>query len=113
MPRSQPCEDKAKRVCFVTCGATAQFPELVQAVLSPDAIQAFVAHGFTHLNIQCGESYASVKDLNSVDTMGLHISMFDFNQDGLNKYMRACQGEEVNGQQGYKKGLLICHAGMY
>jgi beta-1,4-N-acetylglucosaminyltransferase len=94
--------------CLITTGATAKFPELIQAALAPECLQAFADNGFTHLNFQCGETFSSFNDLKPVDTKGLDIKAFDFNKNGLNKEMRACQ--EKDGVS--KKGLLICHAGM-
>lgn len=94
--------------CLITTGATANFPELIQAALTPECLQAFADNGFTHLNFQCGETFSSFQELKPVDTRDLDIRAFDFNKDGLNKEMRACQA--VDGVS--KKGLLICHAGM-
>jgi len=93
--------------CLITTGATAKFPELIQAALTPECLQAFADNGFTHLNFQCGETFSSFNDLKPVDTKGLDIKAFEFNKNGLNKEMRACQ--EKDGVS--KKGLLICHAG--
>jgi len=93
--------------CLVTIGATAKFPELIQATLSPGCLQAFADNGFTHLNFQCGDSMSSFQDLKPTDTKGLDIKAFDFNKNGLNKEMRACQAKEGVS----RKGLVICHAG--
>jgi len=93
--------------CLITTGATANFPELIQAALTPECLQAFADNGFTHLNFQCGETFSSFQELKPVDTRDLDIRAFDFNKNGLNKEMRACQA--VDGVS--KKGLLICHAG--
>ncbi len=95
--------------CLITTGATAKFPELIQAALTPECLQAFVDNGFTHLNFQCGETFSYFADLKPADTKGLDIKAFDFNKNGLNKEMRACQEKEGISQ----KGLLICHAGMH
>lgn len=94
--------------CLITTGATAQFPELVTAALTPECLQAFVDNGFTHLNFQCGAAFSSFEDLKPQDTKGLDIKAFDFNKKGLNKEMRACQRKEGVSE----KGLVICHAGM-
>jgi beta-1,4-N-acetylglucosaminyltransferase len=100
---------KMSKVCLITTGATAKFPELIQAALMPECLQAFVDNGFTHLNFQCGETFSTFNGLKPVDTKGLDITAFDFNKNGLNKEMRACQAKDGVS----KKGLLICHAGMF
>jgi len=99
---------KMIKECLITTGATAKFPELIQAALTPACLQAFADNGFTHLNFQCGETFSSFEDLKPKDTKGLDIKAFDFNKNGLNKEMRACQEKDSVS----KKGLLICHAGM-
>jgi beta-1,4-N-acetylglucosaminyltransferase len=94
--------------CLITVGATAIFPELIQAALTQESLQAFVENGFTRLNFQCGESMSSFESLRPKDTRGLEVKAFDFNKNGLNKEMRATQAKEGVS----KKGLVICHAGM-
>lgn len=102
-------EPRIHKVCFVTTGATAAFPELVQAALSPECLQVLADNGFTKLNFQCGDTFRSFNDLLPADLKGLDIEAFDFNKDGLNREMRECQAREGVS----KKGLLICHAGMF
>jgi beta-1,4-N-acetylglucosaminyltransferase len=109
MPESNRKNATVMKVCLITTGATAKFPELIQAALAPDCLQSFVDNGFTHLNFQCGESFNSFDDFKPADTKGLDIQAFDFNKSGLNKEMRACQGKAGVSD----KGLLICHAGMF
>jgi beta-1,4-N-acetylglucosaminyltransferase len=109
MPESSGKNGKVMKVCLITTGATAKFSELIQAALAPDCLQAFVDNGFTHLNFQCGESFSSFDAFKPADTKGLNIQAFDFNKSGLNKEMRACQAKAGIS----KKGLLICHAGMF
>ena len=98
---------KMTKECLITTGATAEFPELIKAALSPECLHSFVENGFTRLNFQCGASISSFEDLKPSDTKGLDIHAFDFNKNGLNKEMRACQAKEGVSQ----KGLVICHAG--
>jgi beta-1,4-N-acetylglucosaminyltransferase len=93
--------------CFVTIGATAKFPELIQAALAPDALEAFVNNGFTRLNLQCGESFDSFESFKPTNTRGLEIKAFSFNMNGLGENMRACQAQKDVSM----KGLVICHAG--
>ncbi|EKD14422.1 uncharacterized protein L3040_005745 [Drepanopeziza brunnea f. sp. 'multigermtubi'] len=92
--------------CFITTGATARFTELIQAVFAPESLQAFIDNGFTNLNFQCGDSISAFEQLRLTDTRGLVINGFDFNRNGLNKEMRACQAGNSS-----RKGLVICHAG--
>jgi beta-1,4-N-acetylglucosaminyltransferase len=94
--------------CLITVGATAKFPELIQAALTPDCLQAFADNGFTHLNFQCGESLELFSSVKPADTKGLEIMAFDFNKNGLSTEMRACQGKDGVST----KGLVICHAGI-
>ena len=96
------------KVCLVTTGATAAFPELIQAALAEDSLQAFVDNGFTKLIFQCGDTFKVFDEMMPADLKGLDIEAFDFKAAGLNKEMRQCQAK--NGVS--RKGLLICHAGM-
>lgn len=104
-----------KKECFITTGATAKFTELIRAALTEESLQAFADNGFTHITIQCGNSLAEYEDLKPADTKGLKIRAFDFNKNGLNKEMRACQAVvkrfEQDNIQVSEKGLCICHAG--
>lgn len=93
--------------CLVTAGATANFPELLQAALSEECLQKFIENGFTHLNIQYGKSQELFETLKSTNAKGLDIRGFGFDAAGLNKQIRACQAKEGVSVQ----GMVICHAG--
>lgn len=99
---------KIEKECLITIGATAKFESLLQAALTPECLQAFAANSFTRLNFQCGESYDIFETLRPTETYGIDIRAFDFNKNGLNKEMRACQAKDGVSA----KGLIICHAGM-
>jgi hypothetical protein len=108
-------EKVMRKECFITTGATAKFTQLIEAALTEESLQAFADNGFTHITIQCGNSLAEYENLKPVDTKGLKIRAFDFNKNGLNKEMRACQAVvkrfEEDSIQVSEKGLCICHAG--
>ncbi|KUJ15615.1 glycosyl transferase [Mollisia scopiformis] len=97
------------KVCFVTTGATAEFSELIAAVLDPQCLQLLKKEGFTTLNIQCGETFKNVESMKPADTQGLAIHAFDFKPD-LHRDMRECQALEGPGCS-RKQGLIILHAG--
>jgi beta-1,4-N-acetylglucosaminyltransferase len=101
--------EKMEKVCLVTTGATAPFPELVQAALQPESLQRLSANGFTKLIFQCGQTFTSFNNLLPTDHKGLDIEAFDFKADGLNREMRLCQAREGIANN----GLVICHAGRF
>lgn len=101
-----------EKVCFITTGATAEFRELIEAVLAPACMKLFKQEAFTTLNFQCGETFKDFEKLKTerlepADIEGLSINAFDFKQ-GLTKDMRECQA--VAGVR--LQGLIIMHAGM-
>lgn len=97
--------------CLITVGATARFPELIQAALSEACLQQLSEGGFTHLTFQYGKSQELFDVLRKsvVDARGLNIKGFGFDAVGLNKQIRACQAKEGVSEQ----GLVICHAGEF
>lgn len=95
--------------CLITIGATAKFPELISAALMPGCLQKLKDNGFTHLNIQYGDSKELFETLRPGTLMGLDIQGFDFNQNGLHNEMARCQAREGISQN----GMIICHAGVY
>ena len=99
-----------KKECLITTGATAKFPELISAVLSPACLSKFAENGFTHLNFQYGDlaEHFDLYKPKAADSKGLDIRGFDFNKSGLNKEIRACQAKEGVSEQ----GMVICHAGV-
>jgi len=95
--------------CLITTGATAAFPELIEAVLSEACLTKFVESGFTSLNIQYGDLEEQFSKLKPTDAKGLKITGFGFNKSGLNKEIRTCQAKAGVSEQ----GLVICHAGTF
>lgn len=107
--RNEKNEKKVEKVCLITTGATAEFRELIEAVLKPDCLELLKKEGFTQLNFQCGKT---AKDFYTFtppgfDFKGLKIHCFDFKKEGLHKDMLECQ--ERAGIR--EKGLVIMHAG--
>lgn len=101
-----------EKVCFITTGATAEFRDLIEALLTPECMKLFKQESFTTLNFQCGETFKDfeklkVERLAAADIEGLSIHAFDFKQS-LNKDMRECQAAAGVRLQ----GLIILHAGM-
>jgi beta-1,4-N-acetylglucosaminyltransferase len=104
---------RARKVCFVTIGATAAFDSLIKAALSPPFLGALQASGYTDLVLQHGEEgRAILEDFDATDwidikaTYGLTISGFDFKKQGLGQEMSAAKG-----QNGGAEGVVISHAG--
>ena len=100
-----------RKSCLITIGATAAFPELIQAALEPRSLEKFRATGFTRLMFQCGESLEFFHGLKQVEEMeeGLDIVAFDFNRSGLSEEIKACTEKTGESEQ----GLVISHAGMF
>lgn len=102
-----------EKVCFITTGATAEFRDLIEAVLTPECMQLFKKESFTTLTFQCGatlEDFERLKRerLQPADMEGLQITAFDFKQS-LTEDMRKCQ---ASGSYSRLQGLVILHAGM-
>lgn len=106
--------DKGRRVCFVTVGATAPFPQLIDACTRETFLESLKARGYTRLLIQHGNKdrdlSSLVKDLDidsrNMFSASLEVTGFDFNPDGLMEEMRATRG-----QHGVPDGVVISHAG--
>ncbi|KAH8821066.1 glycosyltransferase family 1 protein [Xylogone sp. PMI_703] len=98
-----------ERECFVTVGATAGFPQLIQAILTEESLQALKEAGYTRLTLQCGPSLSYFQETKPTGdkTFGLNINAFDFNKKGLGQEMRSLQAKEGKNAE----GLVISHAG--
>lgn len=96
-----------RKECFVSVGATAEFPDLIRAALSHDCLQELIANRFTHLTVQFGASSQLFTDLKSTVQEDLAITGFAYDGNGLNQHVRRCQQESGVSEQ----GLVICHAG--
>ena len=106
--------NKDPRVCFVTVGATAPFPQLIEVCTNSRFLAGLKARGYTKLIIQHGNkgkdlpSLVKGLDLDNRDAIfpGIELAGFDFLPNGLMEEMRATKG-----QQGARDGVVISHAG--
>lgn len=104
---------RPKKRCFVTIGATAPFDRLLKAVLEPTFLQTLRDHGYTELRVQYGkegqaifDSFSRTSGSSSNPSLGLEITGFGFNKDGLTEEMRIAKGGP-----GASEGAVISHAG--
>jgi UDP-N-acetylglucosamine transferase subunit ALG13 len=102
------------RVCFVTVGATASFDALIKAVLGEPFVGTLVEQGYNNLIIQYGaggkelfDSLCSVDHMAHVQHGGFDVVGFDFDVEGLDKYMAAAKGFDEKFE-----GVIVSHAGM-
>lgn len=99
---------KMHKECLITTGATAVFPQLITAALTPEALEGFTRHGFTKLTFQVGQAmdlFLNTKPP-TAECFGLEIEAFAFNE-GLDNEMRACLAEDGKSLE----GMVITHAG--
>lgn len=103
----------ARKVCFVTIGATASFATLIRAVLSSAFFAALQAHHYTDLLVQYGadgkELYtAQLKSVQDLDLYsGITVTGFGLDAAGLGPHMRRAKGRD-----GGVEGVVVSHAGM-
>lgn len=98
------------KTCFLTVGATAAFPELITAVLTPSVIQSLQSQNYTDLLVQYGDGGKELyeKAFAKVKNSSLKVSGFDLDKAGLGKYMR-----QAKGGKGDEAGCVIGHAGKF
>lgn len=93
------------KVCFVTTGATAPFPGLIDAVFKTPVLDALLDDNYTHLLIQYGTAQSTfesrVNEIQAGDRK-LTIHGFDFDPNGLQSQFKLVQ---------QSKGLVVSHAG--
>lgn len=106
---------RAKRLCFVTIGATASFDALIKEALSDPFLEALRDAGFSDLLLQHGkeggkifEDFRRRNATASERVCGVSIEGFDSNKAGLGQEMRA-----VKGENGTAEGVVISHAGNF
>ncbi|KAL8739208.1 MAG: hypothetical protein Q9181_000099 [Wetmoreana brouardii] len=99
-----------QKVCFVTIGATAAFDQLLEAVLTPQFLQALQGSGYTTLSLQYGKNGQKIlRDSEAFELAknhGIEITGFDFNKQGLGQEMWAVKAGEDRAE-----GVVISHAG--
>lgn len=116
MKGSTESNTEASKVCFVTIGATASFDKLLKAVLERSFLQALQDAKYTNLVVQYGKEggKAIYDQFMSTDTdgvkkdIGVEVTGFDFNANGLGEEMRNAKGDR---RAGGEEGLVISHAG--
>lgn len=102
------------RTCFVTVGATAAFPALIEAVISPSFLSALEERNYTHLLVQYSKEGKTLYDrcLQDVSTSDLpttlQINGFDIDPQGLKQHILRAKG---HGNPTADSGLVISHAG--
>ncbi len=105
---AQPDMKEFKRKCFVTVGATAGFPQLLEEVISDKFLGALEARNYGFLRVQCGpdhESFAA-KVAAIQDKHGVNITCFERTDDMRTEYLM-CRGRK--GVQ--LAGCVVSHAG--
>jgi len=85
-PSSAPGSSDGDKTLLVTTGATAPFPELVDAALSHDFLRSLRAHGITRLALQAGAYHSSPRFRTLLaaaadSDAGVRIDAFDFAAD--------------------------------
>jgi beta-1,4-N-acetylglucosaminyltransferase len=107
------------KVCFVTVGATAAFPELIAAVANEQFFKLLAEKSFTHLFVQYGahgrEQFDSCLDGHYPGDAffhGIDVTGFDFQKD-LSDYMGMAMEKKPYSRphQHQELGLMISHAG--
>lgn len=104
--------------CFVTVGATASFTRLIRAVLEARFLDALAHQGYTELRVQYGkggkktfDDYFWVLPDELKTKLGIAITGFDFNKDGLQEEMLAAKRVHKKSQYRGVEGCVISHAG--
>ena len=104
--------DRKKKLCFVTIGATANFDALIRATLSETFLQALQHHRYTDLLLQYGNDDSGMhkaKISECAKVLGkdkLNVTGFGFNKQGLGQEMRQAKGDANS-----LEGVVISHAG--
>lgn len=100
-----------QKVLFTTIGATASFPSLIKAVLTPSFLRAASNHGYTKLIIQFGQGGEELFKESCVKAQkegpyGLTVEGFDLTDDMMVEMRVVKAGRERD------EGVVLCHAGM-
>lgn len=102
-----PVKPRIRRECFLTIGATADFPQLLAAAVAEPTLQKLRDLGFTNLTLQVGELADYFLRIKPDDSKGINIRHFAFNKNGLQDEMRKCQAKPGVSEE----GVVVCHAG--
>lgn len=102
--------ERAHKLAFLTIGATAEFPALVEAAVTPQFLKALEAQEYTELLVQYGQdgkpSFEKCQKLASQSGSSIKVSGFGIDKLGLGRYMRRAKGGDRE-----KEGVVISHAG--
>ncbi|OJD11609.1 hypothetical protein AJ78_07653 [Emergomyces pasteurianus Ep9510] len=105
----------ARKLCFVTVGATAPFNALVLEVLGEQFLEALRVNNYTDLRIQYGQmgepAFQEFRQQNETlvkEKYGLDITGFDFNLAGLKNEMLSVKADV---DENKVEGLIVSHAG--
>ncbi|KFY01455.1 hypothetical protein O988_02727 [Pseudogymnoascus sp. VKM F-3808] len=101
------------RTCLITLGATAPFPALLSASLSPEFLMTLSSQGYTNLTLQCGADLVPAQEwiaklAPTLENIGLSVRAFGFQGGGLGEEMRECKADASKGR---KRGCIVSHAG--
>lgn len=101
------------RTCLITLGATAPFPALLSASLSPEFLMTLSSQGYTNLTLQCGADLVPAQEwikklAPTLENIGLSVRAFGFQGGGLGEEMRECKADDSKGR---KRGCIVSHAG--
>lgn len=130
-PEPEKPQPPPKRICLITCGATAPFPKLVEDVLTPTFLSKLRSTNYTDLWIQYGtlpvERYNElVSRLGAGDRRGITIEGFAYGRGAAwRTVIRAVKGTQIDCRYDQWKevqqlgdgiiraeGVMISHAGM-
>lgn len=121
MAESTNPENLPRKRCFVTIGATAPFNDLLRAVFRPSFLEALHDAHYTELRVQYGnEGQAIYEECTSgimnitKKVLGIDISGFGFNTDGLSEEMLSAKAQpkaQGKGRGEEVEGAVISHAG--
>ncbi|RDW81117.1 N-acetylglucosaminyldiphosphodolichol N-acetylglucosaminyltransferase catalytic subunit ALG13 [Aspergillus mulundensis] len=107
--------EEARKLCFVTVGATASFHLLLKSILNPIFLEALNQRGYTDLLIQYGKDGEQLFDEFSAkyppgdpNRHGIIVHGFDFNPAGLDNEIRLAKAKPSENRS---SGLVISHAG--
>lgn len=96
-----------RKECFVTIGATADFPQLLTAAVSDETLTKLKSLNYTDLTLQVGKSETYFHQIKPVDDKGINIKYFAFKSKGLENELKRCKAKEGVSDE----GVVVCHAG--
>ncbi|KAF2151476.1 glycosyltransferase family 1 protein [Myriangium duriaei CBS 260.36] len=119
-----PAEQRKRKTCFVTIGATTGFQTLMAAVMTPEFIMALAKHRYSHLILQhgadgheqfklaeetTGRIMSTFTDSNAAAAWNsINITGFGMDPAGLDSYFKLAKGLASKDDE---EGLVISHAG--